>query len=97
MMVEQKVLKRHRGKLLLAARRHGADRIMICGSVARGDARPDSDYDFVVEMGAGRSLMDLGGLQMDLQEILGKEVDVLTAGSLHGAMKKAVYSEAQEV
>jgi uncharacterized protein len=82
---------------LLAAQRHGATRIMICGSVASGKEQSDSDYDFLVEMRPGKSLMDLGGLQMDLQDILGEDVDVLTNRSLRGAMKKGIYSEAREI
>jgi predicted nucleotidyltransferase len=97
MTKEQKTLKNHRREVLLAAERHGAARILICGSVARGDAKADSDYDFVVQMRPGRSLMDLGGLQMDLEEILGKDVDILTDGSLHGVMRKTVLLGAHEV
>ena len=47
------------------AAKHGARNVRVFGSVARGDARPDSDVDFLVDMEPGRTLLDLGGLLMD--------------------------------
>src|SRR5260370_41587010 len=67
--------KRH--LILNIAARHGAKRIRVFGSVARGEARPDSDVDFLVELEPGRSLLDLSGLILDLEEALGREVDVV--------------------
>ncbi|MGH3807467.1 MAG: nucleotidyltransferase family protein, partial [Pseudonocardiaceae bacterium] len=61
----------HREAIMLLARRHGAHGVRVFGSVARGDARMGSDVDFLVDMEVGRSLLDLGGFLMDLQNLLG--------------------------
>ena len=80
--------------ILNIAARHGAKRIRVFGSVARGEARPDSDVDFLVDLEPGRSLFDLGGLLMDLQELLGRKVDVVTMDGLHWYVRDRVLKEA---
>jgi predicted nucleotidyltransferase len=70
------VLTRKRDEIIKVATSHGAHNIRVFGSVARGEADEKSDIDFLVEMEPGRSLFDLGGLLMDLQDILGRDVDV---------------------
>ncbi len=80
--------------ILNIAARHGAKRIRVFGSVARGEARPDSDVDFLVDLEPGRSLFDLGGLLMDLQELLGRKVDVVTKDGLHWYVRDRVVKEA---
>ena len=57
---------------------HGAFNVRVFGSVARGEADEKSDIDFLVDMEPGRSLLDMGGLLLDLQDLLGREVDVVT-------------------
>ena len=69
-------LKRKKEQIIKIAAMHGARNIRVFGSVARGEADEKSDIDFLVEMEPGRSLLDLGGLLMDLQEVLGRDVDV---------------------
>ncbi len=64
------------------ASKHGARNVRIFGSLARGEAREDSDIDFLVDMEPGRSLFDLGGLLMDLQNLLAQKVDVVTETGL---------------
>lgn len=64
------------------------------GSVARGDAEPGSDVDFLVDMEPGRSLFDLGDLLMDLRDLLGESVDVVTPGGLRERMRNAVMRDA---
>ena len=59
------------------ARARGAHSIHVFGSVARREERADSDIDFLVEFEPGRSLTDLSGLQLDLAELLGREVHVV--------------------
>jgi uncharacterized protein len=71
-------LREHRPELLAAAARRGASNLRIFGSVARGDDNHDSDVDFE----ASRSLVDVAGLILDLQEILGVPVDVIEASTL---------------
>jgi hypothetical protein len=60
--------------------------------VARGEAQPGSDVDFLVEMEAGRSLMDMGGLVMELQDLLGHSVDVVTERGLKNRIRVRVLA-----
>jgi predicted nucleotidyltransferase len=83
-----------RAAILELAQRHGAHDVRIFGSVARGDATRGSDVDFLVTMEAGRSLFDLGGLLMDLRELLGTPVDVVTPASLRERVRARVLREA---
>ena len=76
------------------AAKHGAYNVRVFGSAARGESGPDSDVDFLVELEPGRSLFDLGGRLMDLQELLGREVDVVTEQGLHWYIRDQVIAEA---
>lgn len=89
-----KTLREKRKEILRIASKHGAKNIKVFGSVARGDSDEISDVDFLVEMEPGRSLMDLGGLLMDLQEYLGCNVDVVTERGLKDRIKDTVLKEA---
>jgi uncharacterized protein len=75
-------IRERRPELLAAATRRGASNLRIFGSVARGDATAVSDVDFLVDFEASRSLVDVAGLILDLQEILGVPVDVVEASTL---------------
>lgn len=70
-------LRRRRERLRSLAAQRGATSIAVFGSVARGEARPDSDIDFLVEFGPGRNVLDLAELIVDLEEELGRPVDVV--------------------
>ena len=61
---------------------HGAHNVRIFGSVARGDSGPNSDLDVLVKFEPGRSLLDLVGIQQDLEELLGCKVDVVSERAL---------------
>ena len=87
-------LKEKREDILRIAARHGAHNVRIFGSVARGDADEDSDIDFLVELEPGRNLLDLGGLLMDLQDLLGCQVDVVTENGLRSRIRERVLREA---
>lgn len=76
------------------AARHGARNIRIFGSVARGEADSESDIDFLVDMEPGRSLFDLGGLYMDLRNLLGRDIDVVTEKGLRERIRDRVLKEA---
>ena len=80
--------------LQLAARR-GARNVRLFGSVARGEAGPNSDLDFLVDLEPGRSLLDLGGLLMDLQRLLDRKVDVVTEAGLRPRIRPRVLREAR--
>lgn len=89
------LLDAKKGEILRIAARHGARNVRVFGSVARGEARPDSDVDFLVDMEPGRSLLDMGGLLMDLRDLLGLEVDVVTEYGLKPRIRERVLKEAE--
>jgi len=93
----QDLLRQRRSEILAIAARHGAHNVRVFGSAARGDASPDSDVDFLVNIESGRSLLDLGALLMDLQDLLGREVDVVTEAGLRARIRQRVLSEAKPV
>ena len=82
MNLRDKVLVTHRERIKALAAKRKAESIALIGSVARGDATDDSDYDFLVAFRKGASLFDLAGLQHDLAELLGRETDVVSRGAL---------------
>lgn len=94
MMDAEKLLKEKREEILRTALNYGAYNVRIFGSVARGEARQDSDIDFLVDMEPDRSLLDLGGLLVDLQEKLGCDVDVVTEKGLRSRIRPRVLVEA---
>jgi len=87
-------LRGKREEILKIAAKHGARTVRIFGSVARGEADAASDLDFLVEMEPGRSLLDLGGLLMELQDLLGCRVDVVTEKGLRERIRERVLKEA---
>jgi len=88
------LLETHRSELLLMAQRLGVTNLRVFGSMARGDARDDSDVDLLVTLGPGVTGLALGGLLMDAQDLLGRKVDVVTEQGLHPAMRNEVLAEA---
>lgn len=89
------LLKSRRQEILEIAAKHGARNIRVFGSVARGEAGPESDVDLLVDMEPGRSLLDLGGLWLDLNELLGRKVDVVTEQSIYWLLRRRILKEAQ--
>jgi predicted nucleotidyltransferase len=88
------LLREKREEILRIAARHGARNIRVFGSRAREDADARSDIDFLVEMEPGRSLFDLGGLQYELEQLLGCPVDVATERGLKARIRDRVLREA---
>jgi len=91
----KEVIQDKRADILRLAEMRGAFNVRLFGSVVRGEAGPESDVDFLVELEPERSLFDLGGLLMDLQELLGREVDVVTEQGLHWYIRDRVLAEAR--
>lgn len=79
------------------AERHGVERMFLFGSYARGDAKPDSDLDFLIDKGRIRGLFALGGLYADLEEAFGVPIDLLTTDSLDENFMKEITSEAVRI
>jgi hypothetical protein len=90
----QAKLREKRRQILAIAEKYGAYNVRIFGSAARGEARPDSDIDFLVELEPGRSLFDLGGLLYELRSLLGIEVDVVTEKGLRTRIRERVLRDA---
>jgi predicted nucleotidyltransferase len=85
---------KQREEMFRIAARHGASRLRVFGSVARGEAGPDSDLDLLVELAPDRSLLDHVALIQDLEDLLGRRVDVVNDRVLHAELRDRVRREA---
>jgi predicted nucleotidyltransferase len=90
-------LDQKRGAVREAASRFRAANLRVFGSVLRGDDRDGSDLDLLVDPLPGANLFDLGGLQVELEELLGVRVDLLTPGDLPPKFRDRVLAEAVPV
>lgn len=90
-------LRDRRNEIIEIARARGASRVRVFGSVARGEATEVSDVDFLVDLEPDRSLFDLGGLLMDLQDLLQRNVDVVTERGLRPRVAQRVLADAIEL
>jgi len=90
-------LRSRRDEIIEVARARGASRVRVFGSVARGDATEASDIDFLVDLEPDRNLLDLGGLLMDLQDLLQRDVDVVTERGLRPRVAEHVLADAVEL
>jgi predicted nucleotidyltransferase len=88
------LLQEKREDILRVASKRGASNVRVFGSVARGEADSKSDIDLLVDLDPGRSLFDLGGLLMDLQDLLGHKVDIVTERGLRERIRERVLKEA---
>jgi hypothetical protein len=89
------ILKAKRAGILRIAARHGARNVRVFDSVARGEANETSDVDFLVDMEPGRSLLDLSGLLLDLRDLLGRKVDIVTESGLYWLLRRRILKEAR--
>jgi hypothetical protein len=83
-----------RQDILRLAAQHGARNVRIFGSLARGEARPDSDVDILITLDPERSLLDLIALQQDLSDLLKCKVDVVTEASVSPYIRPQVLRDA---
>jgi predicted nucleotidyltransferase len=88
------LLRTKRDDILRIAAKYGASNVRVFGSVARGEADSESDIDLLVNMEPGRSLLDLCGLLIDLEDLLGCKVDVVTEKGLRDRIRERVLKEA---
>ena len=88
-------LKLHRDAILNATKRFKVANLRVFGSVLHGTDKEGSDLDLLVDALPGTTLFDLGGLQYELEELLGVRVDLLTPGDLHRSFREKVLAEAQ--
>jgi predicted nucleotidyltransferase len=76
------------------AERHGATQVRLIGSVARGEARPDSDVDLLVTWREGTGLLDQAALKLELESLLGRRVDIACDGWVKASIRESVYRDA---
>lgn len=88
------LLQAKREEILDIATKYGASNVRLFGSIARGVGDAESDIDLLVDMEPGRSFFDLSELLCDLQDLLGREVDAVTAKGLNERIRERVLKEA---
>ena len=91
------LIRLKREEIRRIAERHGVTSIRVFGSVARGEATPESDVDFLVEVGPATSSWFPAGLILDLEELLGRRVEVVTDRALNAELRNRVLAEAVPV
>ena len=91
------LLEERRAEILALAAQHGATDVRVFGSVARLEDDAQSDIDFLVRLEPGRSLLDLGALLMDLQDLLDRDVDIVTEAGLRPRIRDRVLAEARAI
>ncbi|MCL4555213.1 MAG: nucleotidyltransferase family protein [Actinobacteria bacterium] len=96
-MTPEEMFREKRGEILRICAKYGARNVRVFGSLARGEADELSDIDFLVELEPGRSLLDLGGLQYELEALLRYRVDVVTERGLKRRIRERVLREAVPV
>ena len=92
-MVSLSDIERQRGAILRIAREHGAHNVRVFGSFARGEANDNSDLDLLVEMDQHASLLDRIALIQDLEDLLGRSVDVVNERALHWTLRDSILRE----
>jgi predicted nucleotidyltransferase len=87
------ILDELKTRILPVLQHHDVIHAAIFGSFARGEEGEDSDLDILVELKKGKSLLDLVALKLELEEVLRREIDVVTYNSLHPRMRERVLGE----
>lgn len=91
------LIRANRDEILRIASKHGVCNIRVFGSFARGDVRPDSDVDFLVDAAQSTSSWFPAGLILDLESLLGRHVEVVTERALNARIRDEVLREAVPV
>ena len=87
------LIEEHRQEIVEIAAKYGLSNVRVFGSMARGDADDSSDVDILVTVGPETSGLDLGGLLMDVQDLLNREVDVVVDRSIYRKLRNRILSE----
>jgi predicted nucleotidyltransferase len=87
-------LKEKREQILGIAERHGARRVQIFGSLARGESETDSDVDFLIELKPGKTLLDIIAIKQDLEDFLQCRVDVVTQNTVSPYIRDEIVAQA---
>lgn len=90
----EEAIRAKRGEIRRIAEQHGASNVRVFGSVARGEARPESDVDLLVDVTAQTSSWFPAGLILDLENLLGRRVEVVTERALSKDLRERVLREA---
>ncbi|WP_369017757.1 nucleotidyltransferase family protein [Thermatribacter velox] len=93
-MNPRELLQEKREEILRICARHGARKVRVFGSVARNEADEKSDIDLIVEFEPGRSLLDHAALWLELQELLGCKVDVVSERGIKPRIRERILREA---
>jgi predicted nucleotidyltransferase len=88
------MVEAHRDEILRIAEANGATRVRVCGSFAQGTARPDSDLDLLVDLEPSRHLLDLVALKQDLEDLLDRQVHVVTEEAISPYFRDEVVRDA---
>ena len=94
-MTIERLLAEKREEILRLAASRGARNVRVFGSVARGEAKEDSDIDLLVDVESGRSLLDVVGLWLDLELLLDRKIDLLTEGGVNRHLRESILTEAR--
>lgn len=89
------LVQEEREDILQVAAQRGARNVRLFGSVARAESVTGSDVDFLVDLDPDRSLFDLAGLVLDLEDLLGCKVDVVTEDALYWLLRRRILREAR--
>ena len=90
----KQVLEERRDEIVQIASKYGAGNIRVFGSVARGEDTLESDVDLLVEFDRERSLFDHIGLLQDLEDLLGRKVQIANDGALHPYLRDRILAQA---
>ncbi len=88
---------KHKNKIMELAKKYHAQNLKIFGSVARGEEGKDSDIDILVDFDKEASLLDEVGLELDLQDLLGTKVDLISSRAVRSEFRNFIFSEAREL
>ena len=93
-MNAENILKNNRWQILQIAEKHGTSNVRLFGSLARGEGDDASDIDLLVTFEEGRSLLDHAALILELQDLLGCQVDVVSDQGIKPRIRQRVLDEA---